>query len=185
MNQGTSKDSNELLDSLLELSDDECLDELVGFTEQQHREITTHWQLWARSSQLAPKGDWRTWLIMAGRGFGKTRAGAEWIRSTAEADPNARIALVGASFSEARAVMVEGDSGLLAISAPARRPTFEPSLRRIIWPNGAQAMLYSALEPEALRGPQHSHACRTGPERDPRQRSPCLSRRHPALCGKR
>jgi phage terminase large subunit-like protein len=158
VNQAAPKDSNELLDTLLELSDDDCLEELLGFTEQQHREFTTHWQLWARDSQLAPEGDWRTWLIMGGRGFGKTRAGAEWVRSVVEADPSARVALVAASFSEARAVMVEGESGLLAVSPAPRRPIFEPSLRRIAWPNGAQATLYSALEPEALRGPQHSHA---------------------------
>ena len=156
--ESSKPDSNELLDALLQLDEDECLDELVGFTEQEHRELTTHWQFWARNSQRAPDGDWRTWVIMAGRGFGKTRAGSEWVRSVVEADPNARIALIGASFGEARAVMVEGESGLLAISPARRRPTFEPSLRRIVWPNGAQATLYSALEPEALRGPQHSHA---------------------------
>lgn len=95
---------------------------------------------------------------MAGRGFGKTRAGAEWTRAIADAEPNARIALVAASLGEARAVMVEGESGLLAVCPPRRRPVFEPSLRRLSWPNGAQAILYSAGEPESLRGPQHSHA---------------------------
>ena len=95
---------------------------------------------------------------MAGRGFGKTRAGAEWVRANAEADPAARIALVGASLPEARAVMVEGESGLLATAPTRRRPLFEPSLRRVTWPNGAQAHLFSAQEPETLRGPQHSHA---------------------------
>ena len=129
-------------------------------SDEQKREFRTHWRLWARSSQLPPAGDWRTWLIMAGRGFGKTRAGAEWVRMLADADPGARIALVGASLGEARAVMVEGESGLLEICAPGHYPQFEPSLRRLTWPNGAQATLYSALEPEALRGPQYSHACR-------------------------
>jgi phage terminase large subunit-like protein len=95
---------------------------------------------------------------MAGRGFGKTRAGAEWVRSVAEANPEARIALVAASLHEARSVMVEGESGLIAICPPQQRPRYEPSLRRILWPNGAQAQLYSAGEPEALRGPQSSHA---------------------------
>jgi phage terminase large subunit-like protein len=95
---------------------------------------------------------------MAGRGFGKTRAGAEWVRQVAENDGEARIALVAASLSEARAIMVDGESGLLAISPPHRRPKFESSLRRLTWPNGAQATLYSAGEPESLRGPQHSHA---------------------------
>jgi phage terminase large subunit-like protein len=124
-----------------------------------HAEETPwNWQVWARRSQLAPIGDWRIWLIMAGRGFGKTRAGAEWVRQMAEDHPEARIALVAASLPEARAVMVEGESGLLSVGPPERRPTFEPSLRRLSWRNGAQATLYSAGEPESLRGPQHSHA---------------------------
>jgi phage terminase large subunit-like protein len=95
---------------------------------------------------------------MGGRGFGKTRAGAEWVREIAEADPTARIALVAASLGEARRVMVEGDSGLLAIAPPKKRPAFEPSKRMLTWPGGARATLYSAGEPESLRGPQHSHA---------------------------
>ncbi len=116
------------------------------------------WPLWNRVSQQPPEDvDWRTWLILAGRGFGKTRAGAEWVRMIAESDPMARIALVGATMAEARAVMVEGDSGLLAV-AQELRPRYEPSLGRLIWPGGAMAWLYSAAEPEHLRGPQHSHA---------------------------
>ena len=111
----------------------------------------------AHPGQLPPPGDWLVWLVMAGRGFGKTRAGAEWVRRIAEADPHARIALVGASLGEARSVMVEGESGLIACSPPDGRPLFEPSLHRLRWPNGAQAYLYSAAEPESLRGPQHSH----------------------------
>ena len=124
-----------------------------------------HWVQWARAEQLAPSGDWRVWLICAGRGFGKTRAGAEWVRQIARSDPAARIALVGASLTEVRAIMVEGESGLLACSAPANRPVYEPSLRRVTWANGAQAFLYSAAEPESLRGPQHSHARRASAKR--------------------
>ena len=116
-----------------------------------------HWHLWARAAQLPPDGDWRVWLVMAGRGFGKTRAGAEWVRLVAE-DPAARIALVAATLNEGRAVMVEGESGLLSVCPPHRAPKYEPSLRRLSWDNGATATLYSAGEPEALRGPQHSHA---------------------------
>ena len=118
-----------------------------------------------RAAQLPPPGDWQLWLILAGRGFGKTRAGAEWVRDVAERDPAARIALVGASLGEVRSVMVEGESGLLSIGLPQQRPQFEPSLRRLVWPNGALATLYSAGEPESLRGPQHSHARRAGAER--------------------
>lgn len=122
------------------------------------RHLLYDWRFWARPNQLAPRGDWRTWLILAGRGFGKTRSGAEWVRYRAQRMPGARIALVAATLSEARAVMVEGESGLLAIAPPWERPVFEPSLRRLTWPNGARAMLYSAEEPEQLRGPQHHFA---------------------------
>lgn len=111
----------------------------------------------AHHGQSPPDGDWRVWLVMAGRGFGKTRAGAEWVRAIAERDNAARIALVAANLGEARSVMVEGDSGVLACCPPDRRPIFEPSLRRLRWPGGAEATLFSAAEPESLRGPQHSH----------------------------
>lgn len=116
------------------------------------------WEFAARDEQLPPPGNWRIWMIMAGRGFGKTRAGAEWVRMIADTNPDARIALVSASLAEARAVMVEGDSGLLAVCGPDRKLVYEPSLHRIRFPSGAQAQLFSAAEPEALRGPQHSHA---------------------------
>jgi len=97
-------------------------------------------------------------MIMAGRGFGKTRAGAEWVRMIADSNPDARIALVSSSLAEARAVMVEGESGLLSICRPGHKPIFEPSLHRVRFKSGAQAQLFSAAEPESLRGPQHSHA---------------------------
>lgn len=143
--------------------------ELDAMAEAEAREWRWHWPLQARPAQLPPAGNWRAWLVMAGRGFGKTRTGAQWVNAVAEAEPAARIALVAANLAEARAVMVEGESGLLASTAPWRRPVFEPSLRRLVWPNGAQAMLYSAGEPESLRGGQHSHACRAKPERGHRQ----------------
>lgn len=113
------------------------------------------WSFWRRPEQTAPLGDWRCWLILAGRGFGKTRTGAEWVRAQAEARPGLRIALVGATLADVRAVMVEGESGLLAISPDATRPSFEPSLRRLSWRNGAVATLYAATEPDGLRGPEH------------------------------
>jgi phage terminase large subunit-like protein len=115
------------------------------------------WEAVGRPGQKMPDGDWRIWLMMAGRGFGKTRAGAEWVRGIAEADPAARIALVGATLGEARRVMVEGASGLLAIAPRWCRPVFYPALRKLIWGNGAVATLFGAAEPESLRGPQFSH----------------------------
>ncbi|NQX95526.1 MAG: DNA-packaging protein [Erythrobacter sp.] len=145
--------------SFLAEESDETRERVVSALSQRERnEFEYHWQLLARRSQLAPSGDWRIWMIMAGRGFGKTRAGTEWVRGVAESNPSARIALLSSSLAEARSVMVEGESGLIACSPPDRRPVFEPSLRRLRFPNGAQAQLYSAAEPESLRGPQHSHA---------------------------
>lgn len=138
-------------------SPDELADFVRRLSQPEKDEYDWQFKESAHDGQLPPDGAWRTWLIMAGRGFGKTRAGAEWVRSIAEADEHARIALVGASLGEVRAVMVEGESGLIAVCPPDRRPVFEPSLRRLRWPHGAEALLYSAAEPESLRGPQHSH----------------------------
>lgn len=143
---------------LLDLSKEERAAFLAALSQSERDELRWHWDLWARPEQRPPAGEWQVWLICAGRGFGKTRTGAEWVRSVARGNPDARIALIGASLAEVRAVMVEGESGILATAPPHRRPLFEPSLRRLTWPNGAQAMLYSAAEPDSLRGPQHSHA---------------------------
>ncbi len=140
------------------LSRAECRELLDRMGRRERASLRTCWHLWAHDGQVAPATDWQTWLILAGRGFGKTRAGAEWIRAVAEHNPAARIALIAASLHEARAVMVQGDSGLQAIAPKDKRPRFEPSKRTLTWPNGAQATLYSAGEPESLRGPQHSHA---------------------------
>jgi phage terminase large subunit-like protein len=113
------------------------------------------WGFLGRPSQLPPPGDWRTWLILAGRGFGKTRTGAEGTRAAVEQGTARRIALIAPTAADARDVMVEGESGLLAISPPSSRPLYEPSKRRLTWPTGAVATLYSGDEPERLRGPQH------------------------------
>lgn len=129
---------------------------------QEQQDFLYRWNFWARPEQRPPAGDWSIWLIMAGRGFGKTRAGAERVRQIAECDGSVRFALVGANYAETRTVMVEGESGLLSIAPPHQRPVWEPSLKRLSWDNGAQAHLYSAAEPEGLRGPQHSHAGGTG-----------------------
>jgi phage terminase large subunit-like protein len=107
---------------------------------------------WARSvarpEQLPPPGDWNIWLVLAGRGAGKTRSGAEWTRSYAEADPTLRIGLVGPTAADVRDVMV---GTLLEISPNARRPLWEPSKRSLTWPNGAQALAFSSEEPERIR----------------------------------
>lgn len=116
------------------------------------------WRLWGRPTQISPAGDWRIWLLLAGRGFGKTRTGAEWVRIQAEDERAARIALVGPTAAAVREVMIEGESGLLAISNPEYVPTYHASRLRLRWPNGALALGYSADEPNALRGPQHDAA---------------------------
>lgn len=121
-------------------------------------QILTSWQLWARPNQLTPPGDWTTWLLLAGRGFGKTRTGAEFIKESVESGKYGRIALVAATAADARDVMVEGESGLLAIHSRANRPRYSKSLGRLTWPNGAIAKTYSAEEPDRLRGPQHDLA---------------------------
>jgi phage terminase large subunit-like protein len=113
------------------------------------------WDFWARTDQHPSRDDWRTWFVMAGRGFGKTRMAAEWVRAQAEADGSLRIALVAATLHEARTIMIEGESGLLAIAPDETRPTYEPSLKRLVWPSGAIAQVFAASEPEGLRGPEH------------------------------
>jgi phage terminase large subunit-like protein len=122
-----------------------------GYWEKQEYD----WSWWRRPEQVPPDNDWRVWLTLAGRGFGKTRMGAEWVREQAERDGSLRIALVGATLGDVRQVMIEGRSGLLSIAPDATRPNFEPSLRKLSWPNGAEATLYSAGEPDSLRGPEH------------------------------
>lgn len=115
---------------------------------------------WAHKHQQAPKGDWKSWIILGGRGAGKTRAGAEWIRTQVEGsgpvDPGvcSRIALVGETLDQVRDVMIYGDSGIMACSPPDRRPEYIASKKKLFWPNGAEATLISASEPESLRGPQ-------------------------------
>lgn len=112
------------------------------------------WSFWARHNQIAPAGNWTFWLLLAGRGFGKTRTGAEWINERVQSGLARRIALVAPTAADVRKVMVEGESGILAISPPWNRPLFEPSKLQLTWPNGAIAQLFSAEEPERLRGPQ-------------------------------
>ncbi len=135
--------------------DDAALAKWLKANAKRLADIAFDWPFWRRPDQAEPAGDWRCWLLLAGRGFGKTRTGAEWVRARAEADGRLRIALVAATMADARAIMVEGESGLLSIAPEDMRPNFEPSLHRLVWPNGAMAKLYSAAEPEGLRGPEH------------------------------
>ena len=112
----------------------------------------------ARPSQRPPEGDWLVWLFSGGRGTGKTRAGAEWVLDQVWNQGAKRIALIARTPADARDVMIYGDSGIMAVSDPHPRPVHEPTKRRLIWPNGAQAFTYSAAAPSQLRGPQHDAA---------------------------
>lgn len=119
------------------------------------RELTTRWSRWAHPGQRPPPGDWRVWLIRAGRGFGKTRAGAEWVSDYARRRADARIALVGATLDDARRVMVEGASGLLAVARDDEAIGWNRTRGELRFPSGARGYVYSAHAPEALRGPEH------------------------------
>lgn len=120
------------------------------------------WSFWRRPQQVEPDRalhpDLVTWLLMGGRGSGKTRPGAETVRKQVESGRWGRVALVGATAADVRDVMIEGESGILAVSHPHFRPVYQPSKRRLTWPNGAQGFAYSAEEPDRLRGPQHHGA---------------------------
>ena len=119
------------------------------------RELIERWQGWAQDGQCEPPGDWRIWMIRAGRGFGKTRAGAEWISEWARMLPGARIALVAANDADGRRVMIEGPSGLLAVARSDEAPRWREAMRELHFDSGAVATLYSAAAPENLRGPEH------------------------------
>lgn len=146
------------------LSEEEREELLSKLSTEAQAALKWDWSFWGRPNQLVPEGDWSTWLILAGRGFGKTRTGSETIRDWVCGDtPLApgrykQVALVGETTGDVRNVMVEGESGLLAVHPPEFRPTYYPSNRKIVWPNGAVAYTYNATEPDQLRGPQHDAA---------------------------
>lgn len=137
---------------------------LSELDEAELRALPFLFEFWAFEHQLPPEGDWRTWVILGGRGAGKTRAGAEWVRAQVEgsgpldAGPASRVALVGETIEQAREVMVFGESGILACSPDDRRPVWSATRRQLSWPNGAVAQLFSASDPERLRGPQFDAA---------------------------
>jgi phage terminase large subunit-like protein len=136
---------------------------LLGLKFSEADEFGADFTTFAHKHQLAPERansgeDWTTWLILGGRGAGKTRAGAEWVRALALTDAKAQIALIGETEHDAREVMVEGVSGLLAVHRHDERPQWIPTRRRLQWPGGAVAQVFSAEDPESLRGPQFSAA---------------------------
>lgn len=146
------------------LSEEEQEEYLSNLSEETRASLRWDWNFWARPAQMEPPGNWTTWLILAGRGFGKTRTGAEWVRQNVCGDTPlsrgraSKIALVAETAPDARDVMVLGPAGLLECHPKDFRPTYHPSKRSVEWPNGAQALLFNAVEPDQLRGPQHDLA---------------------------
>jgi len=140
----------------------DAVDFAHSFSDEEILSLQHEWLIWARCEQLPPPGDWTTWLLMGGRGSGKTRAGAEWVRALAmgsnERAPVSPIAIVGETLSQARAVMVEGPAGILNIGPENLKPRFDRSRNLLIWKNGAEAILMSASEPNSFRGPQFAAA---------------------------
>ncbi len=127
-------------------------------TLQERTKILYHWRFWARRKQLAPVGSWQFWLLLAGRGFGKTRSICEWAIEQAKVNPNLPGVVVGATAGDVRDILIEGESGIMNISDPDFMPVYEPSKRRLTWPNGAWANLRSADKPDGLRGVQGAWA---------------------------
>jgi phage terminase large subunit-like protein len=153
----TFEDARRLFEWLQGATDEQVAKFIERMTLADLLQLDAWFELWAHKSQLPPLGEgWRVWLMMAGRGFGKTRAGAEWIHRLASGKRGLRIALVGASIGDARNIMVEGVSGLLAVAKLNRsRLMWEPSLGRLKWPNGSEAQLFSGDHADGLRGPEH------------------------------
>ncbi|MEG3126098.1 DNA-packaging protein [Sphingomonas sp. GB1N7] len=147
-----------LFDQLAELPQDERWRTLLGLTPAQRWELYHDWSGWAHEGQVPPPGDWRVWVIRAGRGFGKTRAGAEWVSDVARAMPGARIALVGATADEVRRVMIEGDAGLLAVARSDEPIRWRKQAGEVDFASGATGYLFAAAAPEKLRGPAHHAA---------------------------
>ena len=132
---------------------------MEDFNEHEIEALLWDWENFlARPDQREPDGLWDIWMILSGRGWGKTRTGAEWVKKNVDNGTMKRIALVGETAADCRDVMVEGDSGILGVYPDKQRPVYEPTKRRITWQNGAVAHLYNATEPDQLRGPQHDGA---------------------------
>jgi len=147
-----------MVDALVRLPAPDRAALIEQLTPAEQRALNEAWPLWRLPGQTPPPGDWRIWMIRAGRGFGKTRAGAEWVSALARASPDARIALVGATADDVRQVMIEGESGLIAVARYGEAIEWHATLGTLRFANGALAQAYSAETPDRLRGPQHSAA---------------------------
>ncbi len=147
-----------LIEQLARLDDRQLQRILASLSAPQRRELNERWRQWAHSGQYPDDGDWRIWLIQAGRGYGKTRAGAEWVSALARGDASLRIALVGATIDDVRKVMIEGESGLINVARVGEAVTWRSAIGEVHFPGGATAHAYSAEGYEKLRGPEHHYA---------------------------
>jgi phage terminase large subunit-like protein len=152
------RDNLSAAEILAGLSEEEREKMLSSLSPEVLASLKYNWKFWARTNQLPPEGEWTTWLILAGRGFGKTRCGAEWVRQMAEDYPGCRIAIVGETYKDVRKTMIEGESGILSVDPTLRGDDYSPANGQITWPNGSMAFTYNATQPDQLRGPQHHFA---------------------------
>ena len=151
-------DMRSAAEKLAALSDEERQKILEGFSEAEQEQLLYDWRgFLARPNQIAPDGDWDIWMIMAGRGFGKTRSGAEWVREQVDSGAK-RIALIAETQKDLEEVMIEGDSGILSIMPPDQLPEYRKKPVRLAFLNGAIALGYNATQPDQLRGPQFDAA---------------------------
>ncbi|MDB5696331.1 MAG: ATP-binding protein [Sphingomonas bacterium] len=156
--RGAEPDPADLRARLMALPPDKRMTVVGRLSVVQQRGLNEHWPFWAHDGQHMPTGAWRVWIMQAGRGWGKTRAGAEWVSEVARQYPGARIALVAATIEEGRRVMVEGDSGILAIRRGGEEVDWRRDRNELVFASQARAFVYSAERPESLRGPQHDAA---------------------------
>ncbi|MBU2527513.1 MAG: terminase family protein [Bacteroidetes bacterium] len=152
------QNENSLIKSLVLLSEQERTKFLNSLSEKEAEDLLYDWTVWARPHQLPPPGEWLTWMILTGRGWGKTRCGAEWVIDCAKKGAT-HIALIGQTKADVRDTMIElGPASILKISNPKFYPKYESSKRRIVWPNGCVGTIYSGDEPDQVRGPSHDRA---------------------------
>lgn len=138
--------------------DQDTVNDILEFIEDNAADMEYDWRLHGRPSQFAPEGEWDIWLAMAGRGWGKTRVGAEWVREKALQNPGCRIALVGRTSSDVQRTMIHGDSGIMAVHSPEERPEHQITKGRLVWANGSIAETFSSEAPSSIRGPQFHYA---------------------------
>lgn len=155
--RGLPREGSPLIARVLALPPAERIDYVAGLTNDDALALLYDWRVWGRPKQFAPPGKWTAWLNMGGRGSGKTRVGAEWIQEKAQTSSTGRLALVGITYSDVLDTMIEGESGIMSVARPDFRPVLKKQSQRLVWPNGAQAKLFSAEKPRRLRGPQHEY----------------------------